>query len=93
MLASAANTGSPASSTVVPAGGEGPPGGSIWARMSSISFCWSDSGCTLMPKAMSAVSPIGVVPACGLHSPRWLITICEMKQGSAWTRACTSPAL
>jgi len=59
--------------------------------MSSISSCWSDSGCTLMPNAMSAVSPIGVVPADGLHSPRWLTTICEMKQGSACTRACTSP--
>ena len=40
---------------------------------------------------MSAVSPIGVVPAEGLHSPRWLITIWEMKQGRAWTRAWTSP--
>src|SRR5215207_10800059 len=45
-----------------------------------------------MPKATSAVSPIGVPPL-GLHSPWWLITICEMKQGRASTRARTSPGL
>src|SRR4029077_1701151 len=45
-----------------------------------------------MPKATSAVSPIGVPPE-ELHSPWWLITICEMKQGRAWTSAWTSPTL
>jgi hypothetical protein len=92
VFASAARTGRPASRTVVPSGGAGPPGGSIWERISSIRSCWSESGWTRIPNATSAVSPIGVPPE-GLHSPRWLITICEMKQGSDWTSACTSPTL
>src|SRR5204862_3072525 len=65
----------------------------VWARMSLIRSCWSESGWTRMPKAMSAVSPIGVAPVVGLHSPRWLMTIWEMKHGSAWTSERTSPRL
>ena len=68
VFACAASTGRPASRTVVPSGGPGPPGGLICVRMSSIRSCWSERDWTLMPKATSAVSPIGVPPE-GLHSP------------------------
>ena len=57
-FASAASTGRPTTSALTPSGGSFPvPGGSISARIASISCFCSSNGITLIPNAITAVSP------------------------------------